>query len=193
MAAKRSFVVADQVHLVDGDDDVPHAQQRGDAGVPTRLDQHALARVDEHDGERRGRGPGGHVARVLLVAGRVRDDEFAARGGKVAVSDVDRDALLAFRAQAVGEQSEVEYAGRGGARAFDGAHLVVVDALSVVQQAADQRGLAVVDGACGGEAEEVLCRLAAGGTRLTSKEPWPAKARETPMRLLLLGRVRREG
>jgi hypothetical protein len=50
-------------------------------------------------GEVGGRGAGGHVARVLLVARRVGDDELAPVGGEVAVGDVDGDALLALGAR----------------------------------------------------------------------------------------------
>ncbi len=157
---KGALVIADQIHLVDRDDDVPHAKQGSDAGMPARLDQYAFARVHQHDGERRGGGPGRHVARVLLVPGRIRDDEFAARCREVAVGDVDGDALLALRAQAVGEQREIEHAGRGRSLAFDRANLVVVYRLRVVQQPADEGRFAVVDRACGGEAQQVL-----GGSR----------------------------
>ena len=64
--------------------------------MAARLGQHALARVDQDDGEVGGRGAGDHVARVLLVARRVGDDELALVGGEEAVGDVDRDALLAL-------------------------------------------------------------------------------------------------
>jgi len=50
----------------------------------------------------------GHVARVLLRAGGVRDDEFPARGGEIAVGHIDGDALLALCAKTVGEQREVD-------------------------------------------------------------------------------------
>ena len=53
-------------------------------------------------------GAGGHVAGVLLVAGRVGDDELALVGGEVAVGDVDGDALLALGLEAVGEQGEID-------------------------------------------------------------------------------------
>ncbi len=93
------------------------------------------------------------------MARRVRDDEFAARRGEVAVGDVDGDALFALGAEAVGEEREVDLAGGGGAFALDGLDLVFVDGLRVVEQAADEGGFAVVDGAGGGEAEEVFLAL----------------------------------
>ena len=62
------LVVVDEVHLVDGDDEVRDAQQRGDEGVALGLLEHALARVDEDHREVGGRGAGDHVARVLHVA-----------------------------------------------------------------------------------------------------------------------------
>ena len=51
-----------------------------------------------------------HVARVLLVARRIGNDEFAAGGVEVAVSHVNGDALLALGLQAVGEQRQVHLA-----------------------------------------------------------------------------------
>jgi hypothetical protein len=65
-----ALVVADAVHLVDRDDDVLHAQQRHDVRVAARLHAHALLRVHQHHGGFGGRSAGGHVARVLLVAGQ---------------------------------------------------------------------------------------------------------------------------
>ena len=80
------------------------------------------------------------------MAGGVGDDERALRGGEEAVRDVDRDALLALGAQAVGEPREVDL-GVGD--------LVGHQRLGVVEQAADQRRLAVVDRAGGGEPQQV--------------------------------------
>jgi hypothetical protein len=68
-----------------------HDRAVADLGRPPEL-----GGVDQHHG---GVGAGGgrdHVARVLLVARRVADDELALRGGEVAVGDVDGDALLAL-------------------------------------------------------------------------------------------------
>ena len=56
--------------------------------------------------------------RVLLVPGRVGEDELPARGREAPVGHVDGDALFAFRLQPVGEQREIDracaaIAGRG--------------------------------------------------------------------------------
>ena len=106
----------------------------------------AVARVDQHDREIGGRGAGDHVARVLLVAGGVGDDELAPRRLEVAVGDVDRDPLLALGAQAVGQQRQVEVAVAAPLGGLDDVlELVLEDRLGVVQQPPDQRRLAVVD------------------------------------------------
>ena len=84
---------------------------------------------------------------------------------EVAVGDVDRDALLALGAQAVGEQREVRRSRRRAARevSLDVLELVLEDRLGVVEQAADQRRLAVVDRAGRGEADELGRCAAADG------------------------------
>ena len=105
---RRSSRPVDEIHLVDREHDVADAEQRRDRGVAARLLDHALARVDQHDRHLGGRGARDHVARVLLVPGRVGEDEAPPRGREVAVRDVDRDALLALGAQAVGQQRQVE-------------------------------------------------------------------------------------
>ena len=60
----------------------------------------AVERVSKERGEDHGQvgggGAGDHVPGVLHVPRGVREDEPAARGGEVAVRDVDGDALLAF-------------------------------------------------------------------------------------------------
>ncbi len=157
------LVVADQVHLVDRDDDSGHAQQRGDESVALGLRLHAQPRVDENHREIGGRRAGCHVARVLDMARRVGNDEAAPRRGEVAVRDVDGDALLALGPKAVGDVRQIER--RAVALGFpaQGVEVVVVERAGVVQQAADQRRLAVVDAAGGGEAQEVgLCGLGGG-------------------------------
>ena len=152
-----------EVDLVHGDDHVRHAQQLQHGQVPAGLLEDTLAGVDEHDDGVRGGRAGHRVLGVLHVPGAVREDEAAPVRGEVAVGDIDRDALLALRAQAVGQQGEIDRFRAGGPftaepavrrGAGDGVELVGEDRLRVVQEPAHQGGLAVVDGACGGEAEQ---------------------------------------
>ena len=82
--------------------------QMREIAVAPRLGQHALARVDQDHRQVGGRGAGDHVARVLLVARRVGDDELAPLGGEEAVGDIDGDALLALGGQAVDQQREID-------------------------------------------------------------------------------------
>ena len=77
------------------------------------LGDDALARIDQHHREIGAGGAGRHVAGVLHVAGRVGDDEAAPLRGEEAVGDVDGDALLALRLQAIDQQREIEIAAGG--------------------------------------------------------------------------------
>jgi hypothetical protein len=58
--------------------------------------------VERHNGR-----AGDHGARVLAMSGVLADDEPAPRRGKVAVRDVDRDALIPLGTQAAGRQHKV--------------------------------------------------------------------------------------
>ena len=103
------------------------------------------------------------LRRVLHVAGAVGDDELARRRRRVAVGDVDGDALLALGAQPVGDEAEVEVADaaplrRGG----DRVELVVEELAGVDEQPADQRRLAVVDRADRREAQSTVLSVAPG-------------------------------
>ena len=88
-ALEHLLAVAHEIHLVDGHDEMRDAQERRDERMAPRLLQHAVAGVDEDDREVRGGCAGHHVARVLDVAGGVRDDELASGRGEVPVRHVD--------------------------------------------------------------------------------------------------------
>jgi hypothetical protein len=159
---ERRAGVADEVHLVDGEHNVADPEQRHQVTVPSRLGQDALACVDEKD---RGIGGGGarhHVAGVLFVTGRVGDDEAAPVGGEESVRNVDRDALLPLGDQTVQEECEVEVA---ALRAhlprvrLQGRQLIFQQQVGVVEQATDQRALAVVDAAARDEAKQPVTLL----------------------------------
>ncbi len=124
--------------------------------MATGLLEDTVAGIDQDQRDVRGGGTRDHVARVLNVAGGVGDDELALRRREVAVGHVDRDALLPLGPQAVGEQREVgALETPSSARGLDGAELVLEDRLAVIQQTADEGGLAVVDASGGGDTQQL--------------------------------------
>jgi hypothetical protein len=128
-------------------------------GVAPCLHQHALARIDQDHRQIGSRGAGHHVAGVLFMPRRIGDDEFALLGGEEAVRDVDRDALFAFRRQAVHQQREVNLSSLRAdtlAVGFQSDQLILENHLRVIKQPADQRRLAVVHRAAGDEAQQRL-------------------------------------
>jgi len=89
-----------------------------------------------------------HVARVLFVAGCVRDDEFASLSCEESVGNVDRDALFAARGEPVDQQREIDVlslCAEALAVVRQSRELVLKDHFAVVEQAADQRRFAVID------------------------------------------------
>ena len=143
---------------------MPDAEQRHDVAVPARLHEQALACVDEHDRQIGGRCPGDHVARVVLVSGCVRNDESSPDGRKIAVRDVDRDALLALGRETVEYQRVVDVAAARAELPGIGVQrrqLVVAKRMALVKQAAEQRAVAIVHAAAGDEPQRppIIARI----------------------------------
>ncbi len=152
-----AWLIIHQVDLVHRQHDVADAQQRRDIGVAAGLGQHALARIDQDDGEIGVGGAGRHVAGILFMARRVGDDEFALVGGEEAIGDIDGDALLALGLQPVHQQREIDVLA-GGAEfpevLLQRGQVVLEQQLGVVEQPPDQGGLAVIDAAAGEKAQQ---------------------------------------
>ena len=91
------------------------------------------------------------------MARSVGDDELAMGGGEVAVGNINGDSLLPLGAQSISKLGKVD-GGSGIPIGYFGhrAHMIFVDVLRVVKQAADQRGFAIVYAACGREAHQLL-------------------------------------
>ena len=148
--------IFDRVQFVDGEHDGWHAQQLHQQGVTARLRQQLgqgglpveLGGIDQHHGGVCAGGGGDHVARVLLVAGGVGNDEFARGGVEVAVGHVNGDALLALGLQAVGQQGQV-----GLSAALHAGQLVLQHGFAVHQQPAYQRAFAIVHAAASDKAQ----------------------------------------
>ena len=148
--------------------------------MPPRLHGHAAARVDEDHGGVGGAGARHHVARVLLVAGRVGDDEFALRRREIAVSDVDGDALLALDRQPVHQQRQIDLGlALAARRALQRVEPVAGHGLRIVEHAADERALAVIDAAGGAEAQHADIGLARGFAVSRRHQKYPARLRSS--------------
>ena len=127
--------------------------------MAARLRQHAFARIHQDDRRIGGGRAGNHVARVLLVTGCVGDDVLARRGREVTVCHVDGDALLTFGREAVEQQRKIEIAAlRTALLGVDRerVHLVFEQHARFIQQAANQRALAVIDAAARDESQQAL-------------------------------------
>ena len=123
------------------------------------LGEHTLACVDEQDGDiGRGR-TGDHVARVLLVARCVGDDELPTVGGEEPVGHIDGDALLALGLQAVEQEREVEVVALGAdplGVGLEGGEMILEHHVRLVEHPPDEGRLAVVDRTTRDESQESL-------------------------------------
>ena len=85
-----------EIELVHRKHEVTNAHHMRDHRVPARLRQQAPARVDQNDREIGVRGAACRIARITFVTRRISDDEGAPRRRKIAVGDVDGNALFAL-------------------------------------------------------------------------------------------------
>ena len=140
------FAPAHEVHLIDRDDEMRDAQERGDATVAAALLDDAETGIHEDDREIGRGGARDHVARVLDMARRIRDDELAARRGEITIGDVDRDPLLPLGPKPVGEICQIDLPAAGDiGGALQRLDLILHQRFRVVKEAPDERRFAVVD------------------------------------------------
>src|SRR5438552_3727172 len=135
---------------------MPDSEQPKDAGVPLRLRLNPPAGVEQEDGKIGIGSAGCHIAGVLLMAGSVGQNKLPPGRTEVAVGDIDGDALFAFRPQAVGQKGQLQALARGEPHCMQ---LVFEDTLGIVEQATDERGLAIIHAAGGNQAKQVLLRF----------------------------------
>src|SRR5882762_1275145 len=91
------------------------------------------------------------------VARCVCDDELPSGGAEIPVCDINGDSLFALSSQPIRQQGEINRSSRTVDLAFlHRGELVLVDGFRVVQQSADQCGLAVIYASGGSEAKQFL-------------------------------------
>ncbi|MHC2751218.1 hypothetical protein ACVIWV_006672 [Bradyrhizobium diazoefficiens] len=133
------------VHLVDDDRNLLHAEQMQEIAVPPGLVAHALERVDDQHRAVGLRGAGDHVAQEFGMAGRVDQHDVARIGAEADLRGVDGDALVALGLERVEQERPFERHAAPRADGLQHLQLAVGQAAGLVQEAADQRRLAVVD------------------------------------------------
>src|SRR5690606_20832203 len=166
--------------------------QLQDERVPPRLFPHAFRRVDHQERRLRLGDAGNGVLQELLVARRVDDDVTAARRLEEDLRGVDGDALVALGLQGVEQEGPFEGAAALVGSRLDLGELALRQRVGVVQQAADQARLAVVDMTDDGEGKalgegrggDALDRLQGEGCAVHVHDPTytlgPAAARTRP-------------
>ncbi len=101
------------------------------------------------------------------MTGRVDQDHVARSGAKADLRGIDGDALVAFGLQRIEQERPFERHAASRTDGFEHFQLAVGQAAGLVQQASDQRGLAVIDMAddddanlrTGGAVRRRQCRL----------------------------------
>ena len=137
--------VVDEVHLVHQHDELLHAQEGEQERVAAGLVHHAFLGVDEEQGGGGAGGAGHHVLEELLVARGVDDRVGALLRAEEDARRVDGDVLFLLFDQGVEEEGVFEFHAFDRAVLADLVHLAVGQGVGVMEEAADEGGLAVVD------------------------------------------------
>ena len=107
--------IVNRVEFVDGKHNGWNAQEIDQQCVTTGLGEQfkrwvfpiQFDSVDQDNGSICARSRGNHIARVLLMARRIANDELARFGTEIAVSHIDGDALFTLSTQSIGEQCQI--------------------------------------------------------------------------------------
>ena len=105
--AKHILGIVDQVDLIHTKNDGADTKESGDGEMLPGLVDHAVAGVDKQHHNLGGGNTGNRVAGILDVAGRVRKNKRAVRGGKIPVGNINGDALFPLGAQTVDKQGKI--------------------------------------------------------------------------------------
>src|SRR6266498_1479718 len=148
-----ALVPCDDIHLVDGDNDVAHAEKPQQREMLARLRLRAGLNVDDEQCGVRVGGAGHHVADQLPMSRRVDDDELTRRKRDAYARRIERDRLVALELQCIEHERPFDRDAARSARFLERGDLAVGQQVELVQQATEQRRLAVVDVPCEADGE----------------------------------------
>ena len=139
------LAIADEIHLVDHDGDLTHAEHREQIGVTPCVLLDPFAGVEHEQRRLRPRGARHHVLQELDVARRVEDEIAALRRAEEHARRVDRDPLRPLVLERVEQERVLERLRGAGAEILDLLQLPVRQRAGVGEQAPDDRALSVID------------------------------------------------
>ena len=151
-----ALVEADKVHFVHRQHELADAKKRTDKGVTPRLFEKSFPGIDQKYRKLGGGRARHHVARVVLVAGCVGDDEPPPRRAEIAIGDVNGDALFALRLKPVDQQRGIDIATHGAVRLGiprQRRDIIIKNQRRIEKKPPDQRRFAVIDRAAGQHAK----------------------------------------
>ena len=97
------LAIIDKVHLIDTDHEMRYLQQARDDGMPSRLFEYTLPRINQDQRYIGRAGTCDHVARILDVSRCIRDDKLPLWCREISVCNINGDPLFAFCFQSIGQ------------------------------------------------------------------------------------------
>ncbi len=113
--------------------------------MPPALFAHPFVRCDHQNRRIRARCARDHVLQELFVTGRVDDEVVASRRSKRDLRRINRNVLLLLLEQGVEHESKLKFHPFRRARLLHHVDLSFRQRIRVVQNAPDERGLAVIN------------------------------------------------
>jgi hypothetical protein len=143
-AGEDFFGEPDEIHFVDGDDDLFDSEEGEQVAVASTLFLDAFICSDEKDGGIGAGGTGDHVLEELFMTWRVDDDVGASVRSELDLGGVDGDVLLLLFEEGVEEEGvfKVHALGLGGG--LDLGDFSIWKRVGVVEDASDEGGFTVV-------------------------------------------------
>ena len=153
--------IVHKVHLVHRDDDLLDAEEREQIPMPPRLLAHPFIRRDQQHRRIRARRTGDHVFQELLMPRRVDDDVRTAGRFELNLCRINRDVLLLLFKERIKKERILKLHAFFLTRRLDLLHFAIRQRFRVVENTANERGLAVIDVADENDAEtlEICCFL----------------------------------
>src|SRR6056300_707829 len=127
--------------------------------MATSLCKNTMARINKDYGELTVGSASSHIPGILFMARCVSDNKFALGCGKIAIGNINSNALFAFCLQAISQQCQIKTIIRGtGFHAVrpEGIKVILINHLGVVEQTSNKSAFTIVNTATGEQTQQFL-------------------------------------